>query len=159
MGLPHIPPVDAELALAEVRARREQVVSANLIPSWFWQSIGGLMLTFVAAVESRQPAVVAVGSVLYGVGLATTIVQVVRHVRVQVRPELLGVRGGLAISAFAMILAGVGVGLGLGLEAAGVAWPATLSCIPVAAGLAFGGPKLMSYLRRLMLSRPLAGGR
>lgn len=159
MGLPHIPPVDAELALAEVRARREQVVTANLVPSWFWSSIGVLMLVFVAAVESHRPAVVAVGSVVYGLGLATTILLVVRHARVQVRPELLGARGGLAIASFTAVLVGIGVGLGLALEAAGVPWPATLACAPVALGMAIGGPMLMSYLRRVMLSRPLAGGR
>jgi hypothetical protein len=30
--------------------------------------------------------------------------------------------------------------------------------VPVAAALTLGGPRLMARLRRLMLSRPLAGG-
>ena len=154
-----IPPIDAELALAEVQARREQVVDNNLVPSWFWLSLGGLMVLFVAAVESSAPWLVVVGSVGYAAGLAGLIVAVVRRGRVQVRPELLGVRGGLAIAAFALGLVALGVGLGFALDALGVPWPATLGCLPVAAGLAAGGPRLMSHLRGLMLSRPLAGRR
>jgi hypothetical protein len=83
----------------------------------------------------------------------------VRRARVQVRPELLGVRGGLAIAGFTLVLVAVGIGLGFTLDALGVPWSATIGCLPVAAGLAIGGPRLMSYLRRLMLSRPLTGSR
>lgn len=154
-----IPPIDAELALAEVQARREQVVDTNLVPTWFWPSIGGLMVLFVACVESGRPWLVATGSAGYAIGLAIVIVAVVRRARVQVHPELIGVQGGLAIAGFTVALVAVGLGLGFTLEAAGVPWPATIGCLPVAAGLAFGGPRLMAYLRRLMLSRPLAGER
>jgi hypothetical protein len=154
-----IPPIDAELALAEVRNRREQVVGANLVPAWFWLAIGVLMMAFVAAVESQRPVVVAVGSVVYALGLGALIVAVVRRARVQVSTQLIGIHGALAIALFTVVLVAVGVGLGLGLAAAGVPWPATIGCVPVAAGLAFGGPALMSYLRRVMLSRPLAGSR
>ena len=152
-------PIDAELALAEVRARREQVIVSNLVPDWFWVAIAALMPAFVAAVESDRTWLVATGTVVYVVGLAALIVSVVRRARVQVRPELLGARGGLAIAGFTLVLVAAGVGFGLALDAAGVPWPATIACLPVAAGLAFGGPRLMAYLRRLMLSRPLAGSR
>jgi hypothetical protein len=154
-----IPPIDAELALAEVRARREQVVDTNLVPAWFWSSVGGLMVLFVGTVESRRPWVVAAGSVAYACGLAILIFAVVRRARVQVRPGLIGLRGGLAIAGFTLALVALGIGLGLTLEALGVPWPAFLACLPVAAGLALGGPRLMGHLRRLMLSRPLAGPR
>jgi hypothetical protein len=159
MDAPRMDPIDAELALAEVHARRAQVVGQNLVPGWFWPSIGVLMLLFVGAVESGKPWLVAAGSVGYAVGLSTLIAFVVRRSDVQVRQELLGLRGGLAIAAFTVVLVGVGVGLGFGLEALGVRWAATLGCVPVAVGLAFGGPVLMAYLRRLMLSRPAAGTR
>jgi uncharacterized membrane protein len=159
MDAPRIVAIDAELALAEVRARREQVVAQNLVPGWFWPSLGALILLFVAAVESDNRWLVAVGSVGYAIGLATLIAFVVRRSRVQVRQELLGLHGGLAIAAFTLILVGLGVGLGFALDAVGVSWPATIACIPVAAGLAIGGPLLMAYLRRLMLSRPPAGAR
>ena len=159
MDTPRIPAIDAELALAEVRARREQVVGANLVPGWFWPSIGGLMLLFVAAVESGHPWLVATGSVVYALGLSTLIVAMVRRSRVQVRNALLGVRGALAIAAFTLALVAAGIGLGFALEALGVPAPATIACVPVAAGLALGGPALMAHLRRLMLSRPLGGAR
>lgn len=154
-----IPPVDAELALAEVQARRAQVVDTNLVPAWFWYSIAGLIMLFVAAMESEIGWLIAVGTVVYVLGLAGLILAVVRKARVQVRPELIGVRGGLAIAGFTVTLVAIGIALGFTLEALGVPLPATIACLPVAAGLAFGGPRLMSYLRRMMLSRPLAGQR
>jgi hypothetical protein len=154
-----VDPIDAELALAEVRVRRSQAIDAGAVPAWFWPSIGLLMVLFVAAVESERPWLVALGSVSYAMGLSILIVMVVRRARVQVRAALLGVRGFLAIFAFSALMVVVGLGLGFALEAAGVPFPATLACIPVAIGLAVGGPMLMGYLRRLMMSRPLAGSR
>ncbi|WP_250006415.1 hypothetical protein [Actinoplanes sp. M2I2] len=159
MDLPRIPPVDAELALAEVRARRAEVVEADLVPAWFWPSIGGLMLLFVASVESGRPWLVATGSVAYAAGLAGLIVAFARRSRVQVRNRLIGVRGGLAIAAFTLVLVAAGLGLSFTLAALGVPAPATIGCVPVAAGLALGGPALMSHLRAVMLSRPLGGVR
>lgn len=159
MSIPHIPPIDAELALAEVQIRREQVIDTNLVPSWFWPSLGGLVLVFVAAVESMMTWLIVVGTVIYAIGLATLVITVVRRARVQVSRELLGLRGFLAIVGFALGLVAVGVGLGLTLDAAGAPWPATISCLPVALGLAVGGPLLMAHLRRIMLSRPLGGPR
>ena len=152
-----IPPVDAELALAEIQARRAQVIDSNPVPPWFWAGVAGLMIAFVLAVEPRVPWVVAIGTVTYVLGLSALIIAVVRHARVQVRPGLIGLSGALAIAGFALGLVAAGVGLGLGLEAAGAPFPATLACVPVALGLAFGGPRLMAHLRRVMLSRPLAG--
>ncbi|MEU4422860.1 hypothetical protein AB0F81_19705 [Actinoplanes sp. NPDC024001] len=153
-----IPPIDAELALAEMQARRAQVVDSNLVPSWFWFSIGGLMVLFVAAVESEIGWLVATGSVVYALSLSALILAMVRKAKVQVRPDLLGVRGGLAIAAFTLSLVALGLVLGFLLEELGVPMPGTLACVPVALGLAAGGPLLMTHLRRLMLSRPLAGG-
>jgi hypothetical protein len=152
---PQIPPIDAELALAEMRARRAQVVDTNLVPPWFWHGVGGLMVLFVAAVESRTGWLIAIGTVVYALGLAALIIGVVRKARVQVRQDLLGFRGALAIAGFTVTLVAAGLALGFTLEALGAPLPATIACLPVAAALAFGGPKLMAHLRRLMLSRPL----
>ena len=152
-------PIDAELALAEVRARRSQVIDANTIPDWFWSAIGVLIVLFVAAVESRRPWLIAIGSSVYAIGLTTTLLLVIRRSRVQVRPALIGASGLAAIMGFTIALVVIGVGLGLWLKAAGVRFPATISVIPVAIGLAAGGPLLMRHLRRLMRSRPLAGDR
>ncbi|WP_229070329.1 hypothetical protein [Actinoplanes sp. DH11] len=154
-----IPPVDAELALAEIHARRQQVVDTNLVPRWFWVSIAALMLLFVAAVETGAAWVLATGSVVYALGLSALILAMVRHARVQVRPELIGLRGALAIAGFTLVLVAAGIGLGFALEAAGAPFPATLGCVPVCLGLALGGPRLMARLRRIMLARPLAGAR
>src|SRR5690242_12649692 len=129
-------PIDAELALAEVRIRRDQVVSPNLVPTWFWLAIGALMLMFVAAVESRIPWLIATGSALYGIGLAAAIGVVAFRTRVQVRNALMGLRGAVAITVFALTLVALGLGLGFTLEALGVPHPATIATAPVALGMA-----------------------
>lgn len=154
-----IPPIDAEIALAEMRARRQQVVETNLVPRWYWPAIGAMMLLFVGSVESGIVWLVVAGSVAYALGLGAVIFAVVRKARVQVRQDLIGARGIVAIMAFALLLVVFGVGLGFALEALSVPFPATLAIVPVAVALTAGGPLLMSYLRRLMLSRPLAGSR
>ncbi len=51
-----IPPIDAELALAEMQARRAQVVDSNLVPGWFWGAVGGLMILFTVAMSSPRNA-------------------------------------------------------------------------------------------------------
>jgi hypothetical protein len=154
-----IPPIDAELALAEVRARREQVVNTNLVPNWFWRAVAALMLVFVAAMESGVGALMAAGTLTFTLGMGAVLAALFRNSRLQVRQELLGLRGILAIVTFSVVLTVAGIGLGLTLEALSVPFPAALGILPVAAGMAFGGPLLMSYLRKLMMSRPLAGSR
>jgi amino acid transporter len=154
-----IPPTDAELALAEMRSRREQVVDTNLVPTWFWVTVSVLMVLFVGAIESRVGWAIAVATLVYTLGLGAVILALVRKARVQVRQTLIGTRGIATIFGFAAVLVAAGVGLGFALEALSVPFPATLAILPVATGLIVGGPLLMSHLRKLMLSRPLAGSR
>jgi hypothetical protein len=152
-------PTDARRALAEVHARREQVVTGPLLPVWYWSALGALMLVFVAAVESKIPWVVGVGVAVFAVGLATLVLTVVRQTPVQVHRSLLGPRGVLTIVGYALALTAIGVGLGLGLELAGVDRPATIGIGVVAVLLAATGPLLMRRLRRLMSARPVGGAR
>ncbi len=154
-----IPPADAARALAEMQARREQVVDSNLVPGWFWPSVGGLMILFTAAIESATPWLIAAGTLTYVIGLGLVIFGVVRRSTVQVRLDLIGPRGILTILGFSAVLIVIGLALGFTLEAMTVPFPATLAMLPVAAGMAFGGPRLMTHLRGLMTSRPLAGPR
>ena len=154
-----IPAADAERALAEVQARRDQAVTGAMLPGWYWPSLGVLIVVFVASIESRTQWIVIAGSVFYAAALGALLAVIIGRARLQVRNHLIGLRGGLAIAGFTIMLVAIGVGLGLLLEAQGLRWPATIACAPVALGLAFGGPVLMRYLRRMMLSRPMGGDR
>jgi hypothetical protein len=159
MTTPHIPPLDAELALAEVRARRDQVVTGSLIPAWYWGTLGVALVGFVACVESGRPWLIATGTILFTLAVGGIVAVVAVGQRAAVRNDLLGVRGGLAIAAFVLVHVGGGLALGRLLELLGVPWPATVSVVPVAVSMTVFGPLLMRHLRRVMLSRPLDGDR
>jgi hypothetical protein len=154
VSIPHIPPIDAELALAEVAARRDQVIRGNLVPTWYWSAISVLMVLFVAGIESERPWLIALTSITYALGIATVVGLVALRVKAKVRPELLGLRGAAAIAGFTLALVLLGNALGFTLDAIDVPFPATIACAAVGAGLVAGGPRLMAYLHRLMLSRP-----
>jgi hypothetical protein len=150
-----VSPGDAARALAEVRARREQVVARTLLPDWFWAAVGGLIVGFNAAVESGRAWIIAAGSVGLAVGVAAVVVKVVVGARAQLRNELLGVRGGLAIALHVAALVAVGLGAGLTMKALDVPWPATAAGLVTAVAMALSGPVLMRYLRGMMTARPV----
>jgi hypothetical protein len=159
MDNPQIPTTEAARALAEVHARRDQVVRGTLVPDWFWPAVGALMVAFIAAVESGRTSAVAVGTVVYVIGLATVIGRVATRQRAQVRNALLGARGGLAIATLVVLLVGLGLGVGLGLDALGAPYPATIAGAVTAVAMTLTGPLLMRHLHTVMTSRPVAGGR
>jgi hypothetical protein len=106
---------------------------------------------------------VVIASVLFPIGLGAVVFAVVRRARPQLRPQLLGVRGALAIAAEVLLLVGVGLGVRYGLAAQEVRAAETYAGLTVAVLLALTGPPLMRYLRRVMLASaaggPATGGR
>jgi hypothetical protein len=147
---------DAARALAAVRERQDDAISAALVPGWFWPTIGLLALGFFAAIESERPFWVITGSIIYAVGLGAIIGHLLITRRFQLRNDLLGAHGAIAIVTFALVLTGVGLGLGVCLEAAGLARPVTTTGVAFAAGMTLGGPLLMRYLVGVMRSRAAA---
>jgi hypothetical protein len=159
MTEPTITPTAAAAALAEIHARRDQAVTATLVPDWYWPAVSGLMVAFTAAVESHRPWLVAVGSVAYAVGLATVVARVALRHRAQVRHNLIGVRGATAIVGYVCCLVALGIGTGFAAEAAGLAWPATIGAATSAGAMTATGNWLMRYLRGVMTAQPVGGGR
>jgi hypothetical protein len=150
MNASELRPEEAAAALAQVRAQQQQVIATSPIPGWYWPALGGLMFGFTAGVESRKPAVIAVASVAFAIGVAALVLSVVARQRVAARAELLGRRGGLTIAGFVVTMVGLGLGVGFTLEAAGVAWPATIANGVVAVGLIAFGPPVTRRLQRIM---------
>ncbi|SCE97602.1 hypothetical protein GA0070607_3886 [Micromonospora coriariae] len=159
MTEPGITPASAADALAEIHARRDQAVAAALVPGWYWPAVGGLMVAFTAAVESHRPWLVAVGSVAYAIGLAAVVGLLVARHRAQVHKHIIGVRGASVIAGYALVLVALGVGAGFTAEAVGLSWPATVGTAIAGGAMTATGEPLMRYLRRMMTTRPLGGGR
>ncbi len=153
-------PDEAAQALAEIEQRRGQVVELAIIPGWYWWAIAVLMVGLSAALDSRRPLAIGIGTGGFVVGvLAATGWLIVRMLRRgRVRNDLLGPAGVLAILGFVAAIDAVTLPTAFALDAAGVAYPATWGVLGGAAVMVLGGPLLMRFLRRMMLSsRP--GGR
>jgi hypothetical protein len=142
-----------------VRAGREKVITTDLIPDWYWPSLGGLIVMFVASVESGRDWIVILGSLLFAAGMGALVGVIVRRRPLQLNTDLLGVRGALTIAGYTVALVAVGLGAALALSLAGVGWPGTIAVAVVAVLMTATGPVLVRHLRRLMLARPLGGAR
>lgn len=155
-----IHPDEAAQALAQIRDRQEQVIDVAAVPIWYWWLIAGLIVLLAAAVESDNPTTLGIGVAVFVLGLLGGTGWVAqRALHVQVRNDLLGVRGILLILGFVALTVGASLAVAFGLEAAGAAHPATLGNLAGAVLLVVGGPLLMRVLRRVMLDRRSGGAR
>jgi len=154
-------PDEAARALTEIEQRQEQVIEVALTPAWFWWVNAGLMVGLSAAVESRRPLVIGIGTAVFvtGVLAATGRVVIGALRRAQLRNRLLPPVGVLAILAFVAAILAASLPTSFALDAAGVRYPATCGVLLGATVMAVGGPLLMRYLRRLMLAGRVGGQR
>ena len=123
-------------------------------PMTDWWAIAVLMVTFAAAVDTRQGLVVGIGTAVFVAGvLTTTGWVVVRAVgSAQPRNDLLGPAGVVAILGFVAVTVGVSLAVAFILKASGVAYAATIGVSVAAVLLVVGGPMLMRHLQRRMLA-------
>ena len=144
---------DAARSLAEIRGRQGQIIEAVLVPAWFWWAVGLLMVGLAAVADSGSAVAVGIAIPVFVIGVVTMSLRLAFGARrhVQVRRELLGVRGGLAIVGFVLPVVGVTLGFAFALQFGGVRYPATIACLAAATALVAGGPVLMRVLRRIML--------
>jgi hypothetical protein len=131
-------PEEAARALTEIGQRQEQVIRLAVIPTWYWWAIAVLMVTFAAAVDTRQDLLVGIATAVFVAGVLTTTGWVVLRAvrRAQPRNDLLGPGGVVAIL----------------LEASGVRYAATIGVSVAAVLLVVGGPILMRHLQGRMLA-------
>ncbi len=150
----------ARAALAEIERRRSQVVERSLVPAWYWPAIAVPTVGLGAVVDSGQSLVIAIAAIVYASFVAALSAWIVfgGHGNVKVSQELLGADGSIAITVFVLVLVVGSLAIGLGSRALGFGYPATLGTLLCGAGLTIGGPLLMGFLRRLMLSRDSESG-
>ena len=149
-------PDEAAAALSTLEQRQRQIVDQAQLPTLFWWATGLLMVVFAAAVDTyrNHPVAIGVSVVLFVTGvLAVTGWAVRRAVRAQVSSRLLGSRGVLAILVFVGVDVGISLTVAFAMQARGLTHPATIGVAIGAVLLAFGGPRLMTYLHGQMLAR------
>jgi uncharacterized membrane protein len=151
---------DAAAELAEIEKRQAGVIDAVLVPRWYWWVVGLLLLPIGLATDSHQRTATAVVAVLMALVIAGISVWMISgaYPGARVHPATLGGAGALYIVGFVWVVVGVSLVVAFGLQAAGVAYPATIGTVLAALMLIGGGPVLMSRLRRSMVARS-AGGR
>jgi hypothetical protein len=147
-------PEQAADALRVVAEKQSRVIEVASVPVWYWSVVGALMVVLAAGVDSHRPATIGVTVSIFVVGLLAATARVVAGVvrTAQVRNDLLGARGVLAIIGFVAAIDIPAIAAALALRAAHVRHPATIACGVAGVALAIGGPQLMRYLRRTMLA-------
>lgn len=150
-------PDEAAQALTEIGQRQEQVIKLAIIPTWFWWAVAALMVGFSAAVDSRRPLAIGIGTTLFVLGIlaATGRVVVRSALRAQLRNDLVSPVGVLAILGFVAVVLAVTLPTALALQAAGVRYPATWGVLGGAIVMVVGGPLLTRFLQRIMLAKRL----
>jgi uncharacterized membrane protein YgdD (TMEM256/DUF423 family) len=145
-------PAEAREALAEMERRQQQVIDTALVPNWYWWTVALATVGLGVAVDTRDPAAIAVVAALYGVGIALLTGWIMfgglRHVKVHER--LLGSRGAGLIVGFVWLVVGGTLGLAFVLQAANVRSAGALATLACAIVLVVGGPALMRRLRAIM---------
>ena len=146
-------PAEAAEALAEIRARQQQVIDVATVPGWYWWAVGALMVVLAVGVDNRTPLALGVTIPVFVIGLLTATGVAVRgQVRAaRLRNGLLDGRGVAAILGFTALIVGCTLGIAFALRAAGVPYPATLACTAGGLAMGTGGPVLMRALNRIML--------
>ena len=154
-------PDEAAGALTEIARRRAQVATLAIIPTWFWWAITILMVGFSVAAETRRPLVIGIASAAFVLGILVVTGRLVLSIigRAKPRDDLLGPAGVLAILGFVATILAVSLPASFALEAAGVRYPATAGILLAGIIMVVGGPLLMRYLRRLMLTNRAGGPR
>jgi hypothetical protein len=147
-------PDEAARALTEIRQRQEQVIKLAIIPAWYWWAIAGLMVGLSVAIDSHRRLAVGIGTSVFVVGVLTATGWVVIGGlrRAQLRNELLGPTGVLAILGFVATVLAVSLPSAFAFQAAGVRYPATMGVLVGAVLMVVGGPLLMRFLHRVMLA-------
>ncbi len=151
----------AAAALAEIQARQGKVIDRLLVPNWYWWGVGLGMVVLGVAVDFGTATLVTAAAVVYGVGVAILTLGLVLGAQrgAKVSPELLGNRGTMAMLLFIWGSILVSLGTGFGLRALGFAYPATAATVVGAVAMIGGGPRLMGYLRSVMLANRTASAR
>jgi hypothetical protein len=146
-------PDEAAQALEEIRQRQSQVIDLAVLPAWYWWAVGASMVALAIGVDVHTPASIGVGVTVFVIGVlaANGRVTIGAYRRAQLRNDLLGGLGVLAILGFVAMIIAITLGLAFTLRAADVSYPATIACAAGGLAMGIGGPTLTQLLRRIML--------
>ncbi|WP_434446825.1 hypothetical protein [Lentzea sp. E54] len=154
-------PGDAVQALAEIEQRREQVIELAIIPWRYWWAVAALQVGLAAAIDSRQPLAIGLGTGGFVIGILAATGWVLSGAlrRAQPRNDLISPVGVLAILGFVAAVLAVSLPTAFALDANGIAYPATCGTLLGGVVMVVGGPQLMRFLRRIMLANGSEGRR
>jgi hypothetical protein len=150
---------EAARALEEINHRTDQVIEKTLVPDWFWWAVAGLNVGLTAAVESERPLVIGIGTAVFVLGITAvtglTVLNALRYA--QVRNNLLGPSGAVAIVGFVALVLAITLPAAFVLDAADVPYSTVLATTLGGVVMVIGGPVLMRYVRKTMRNHRAGG--
>jgi hypothetical protein len=147
-------PDEAAQALEEIRERQGQVIALAVLPTWYWWAVGTGMVVLAIGVDIHTATSIGISVTVFVLGIlaATGRVTIGAFRHAQLRNDLLGAQGVLAILAFIAAIIAITLGLAFTLRAAHVSYPATIACAVGGLAMGSGGPVLTRLLYKIMLS-------
>jgi hypothetical protein len=143
---------DAGRALDDIELRRRQVVDEIDIPAWYWRglALGWIGLGLIAVLG--KPWLTVVATVGFGAVHSTIAARVIdgRHgsQHLSVRSDVVSPRVPALVIGFLLVLVAITVALALVADALGAPQPGLIASVSIAIAVLFGGPRLMSRVRR-----------
>ncbi|MVU78516.1 hypothetical protein GPX89_14830 [Nocardia sp. ET3-3] len=147
-----ITPDQARAALDAAGHARRQVADEVGLPRGYWWAMAGGWVTLGLLGDFGPPWLMIVATLVFGAGhsgLASRLLDGRRRTAgIQVSTAVAGRRTPLVVIVMLLGLVGLTVAAALALNADGVEHPRTWSAVLIAAIVGFGGPEILSVLRR-----------
>jgi hypothetical protein len=148
----HISETEARLALDSIEHRRRQVLAEVNVPPWYWVLLAGGWVGLGALAQFAPTWASVAGMVAFGAGHGAASPYLLSgrrpSARVRIRGGLAGQRLPLVVIGFLVVMSLATVVVALILNADGTRHPAVVAAAGVGAVVLFGGPALVSGLRR-----------
>jgi hypothetical protein len=148
---------EARLAVEAIQRRRDDVVAAIDVPSWYWPGMAAGWVGLGLLADYCPPWASTAATVLFGAAHSTIAPRVLtgRHpsAGVSIRDDVVTRRAPLIIIGFLVAMVAVTVGVALLLNADGDRHPSTFASVIVAALVLAIGPRVMAHVRSLAAGR------
>jgi hypothetical protein len=143
---------EARFALDSIEDRRRQIIAEIDMPHWYWWGLAVGWIALGIANDLGYPWLTLGATVVFGAVHATVAQHVLsgrhRSSQLSVRADMVSRYIPLLVIGFLLVMGAATVAVALLAYADGAGHPATIASVVVGVAVAFGGPSLMTAVRR-----------